>query len=170
MRLGTAPVPLTEDAADDLSRPIDQHGVRMAPHPERRGTVSGAVDPEREANAEVLSELADGLRLLLQIDTDDLQAACPERLIERCLGGSLPPAVRSPRREEAQEDGFSAQVAHADLRAVERGEGDVGRGLGRGRPENAHRVERVGARRRAGEHPHEGDACDAPRRQRMAAH
>lgn len=65
MRLGTVPVPLAENAADDLSGPIDQHGIRMAPHPERRGTLSGVIDPQREGNPEILAELTHDFRLLL---------------------------------------------------------------------------------------------------------
>src|SRR5437667_12845313 len=84
--LGGAPVALPADAPDHPARPVDEDRVGMAPHAEGHRTPPLPVDPEREADTELLGEAAHGLRVLPQIYADQLQAPRLEPLVEDRLG------------------------------------------------------------------------------------
>src|SRR5437899_10237485 len=131
MRGRRAPVALAEDPADDPAGSVDEHRVRMAPHAERGRPLTGAIDPERELNSEIFSKLLHRLRLLLQVDAHDLEAVRFEPLVERRLGGSLPPAIRSPCGKEAEENRATAELPETDFAAIQGREGDVRGRLGR---------------------------------------
>jgi len=124
----------------------------MAPHAERDRALLGAIDPDRKPDSEILAVLYH-LSLLLQGDAYDLEAARLELLVERRLGGSLPPAIRSPRRKEAEEDRLAAEPPNTNFASIHRGERDVRWRLWRSRTKDAHGLEGIRGPRASGEQP-----------------
>jgi len=153
VRLLGAPVALAEDPSHDPSGSIYEHGIRMAPHAERDRALPGAIDPDWKPDSEILAEVLHHLSLFLQGDAYDLEAARLELLVERRLGGSLPPAIRSPRRKEAEEDRLAAEIPNANFAAINRGECDVRCRFGRPGTQDAHRLEGIRGPRFTGEQP-----------------
>src|SRR5262249_60536760 len=103
--------------------------------PHAEGLLDPAITTERqgEGGAEGLSERLDRLGLVLEVDAEHLKPLTFELPRQRSPGGSLPPAARSGRVEESDEDDLAAQIGEPDRAPAEPRNRDVGHGNTRGR-------------------------------------
>lgn len=143
MRGRGSPVTLARNVPGDPAGSIDQDGVRMAPRLERRFTTTVGIKPQREWDLELFAPSTHVGGRLAEPHVDDKQApplVVPE---EFRFGGSLPPTLRSGRREEAEEDGLAAKTADADVLSGERAKREIWRCDRRWRPHDPHGREGV---------------------------
>src|SRR5712691_11338422 len=147
-----APIAFARDPTDDPPITVDEHRAGVATHAERRRCLARRIEPHREADPEVRAPFSNSIGRLAKAHADHGEATALEFLVERRLGGSLPPALRSPCREERQQDRPTAEGRQARRPPIQLVEPDVRRGDGRHDSQRVHRHEQIrlsGGRTRA---------------------
>ncbi len=97
------------NAVRDVAIARQEHGEGHPHQPEEPGDLEIRIESRTKSDPR-LGEKAAGVRIgILHEDSHELHAAVFELAIGPFQGGSLPPAVRSPRRQEPEDHRASAK-------------------------------------------------------------